>query len=85
LKQPREVSKMAIAVIKKLNFEKEKFPVVLVGGMFKSQIFEKKLKREIKKLTKKTKFILLRKKPVIGAIKLAIEKGYFSSETFFKK
>jgi N-acetylglucosamine kinase-like BadF-type ATPase len=73
----KEVSKMALAVIKKLNFEKEGFPVVLVGGMFKSKIFEKKLKREIKKLAKKAKFILLGKKPVIGAIKLAIEKVIF--------
>jgi len=69
----KEVSKMAISVIKKLNF-KEKFPVVFIGGMFKSQIFREKLEREIKKMTKKAKFILLKKKPVIGAVKLAIEK-----------
>jgi hypothetical protein len=49
----------------------------LVGGMFKSKIFEKKVKREIQKLAKKAKFILLGKKPVIGAIKLAIEKAIF--------
>jgi glucosamine kinase len=73
----REVSKMAISMIKKLNFEKEKFPVVFVGGMFKSQIFREKLESEIKNVAKKTKFILLRKKPVIGAIKLAKEKAIF--------
>lgn len=70
----KEVSKMAISVIKKLNFEKEKFPVVLVGGMFKSEIFRKGVENQIKKFAKNAKFILLRKKPVIGAIKLAIEK-----------
>jgi len=69
-----EVSKMAISVIKKLNFKKEKFPVVFVGGMFKSKIFRERVEEEIKKVAKKAKFILLKKKPVIGAIKLAIEK-----------
>jgi len=65
---------MAISVIKKLNFKKEKFPVVFVGGMFKSKIFRERVEEEIKKVAKKAKFILLKKKPVIGAIKLAIEK-----------
>jgi N-acetylglucosamine kinase-like BadF-type ATPase len=67
----KEVSKMAISVIKKLNFENEKFPIVLVGGMFKSKIFREKVEREIKKAAKKAKFILLKEKPVTGAIKLA--------------
>jgi N-acetylglucosamine kinase-like BadF-type ATPase len=74
----KEVSKMAISVIKKLNFENEKFPIVLVGGMFKSKIFREKVEGEIKKTARKAKFILLRKKPVIGAIKLAKEKVIFS-------
>jgi N-acetylglucosamine kinase-like BadF-type ATPase len=69
-----EVSKMAISVIKKLRFEKEKFPVVFTGGMFKSKIFRERVKNQIKKVAKNAKIILLRKKPVIGAIKLAIEK-----------
>jgi N-acetylglucosamine kinase-like BadF-type ATPase len=73
----KEVSKMAISVIKKLNFEKEKFPIIFVGGMFKSKIFREKVEREIKKTAKKAKFILLKKKPVIGAIKLAKEKAIF--------
>jgi N-acetylglucosamine kinase-like BadF-type ATPase len=69
----KEVSKMAILVIKKLNFEREKFPIVFVGGMFKSEIFREKVEREIKKVARRTNFILLKKKPVVGAIKLAIE------------
>jgi N-acetylglucosamine kinase-like BadF-type ATPase len=73
----KEVSKMAISVIKKLNFEREEFPVVFTGGMFKSKIFRGKVEREIKKTAKKAKFILLRKKPVIGAMKLAKEKAIF--------
>jgi N-acetylglucosamine kinase-like BadF-type ATPase len=70
----KEVSKMTISVIKKLNFEKEKFPVVFVGGMFKSEIFREEIKKEIKKFARKANFIVLKKKPVVGAVKLAIEK-----------
>jgi N-acetylglucosamine kinase-like BadF-type ATPase len=69
----KEVSKMAVSVIKKLNFEREKFTVVFVGGMFKSEIFREKVEREIKKVARRANFILLKKKPVVGAIKLAIE------------
>jgi N-acetylglucosamine kinase-like BadF-type ATPase len=69
----KEVSKMAILVIKKLNFKKEKFPVVFTGGMFKSEIFREEIEKEIKKFAPKANFILLNKEPVIGAVKLAIE------------
>jgi N-acetylglucosamine kinase-like BadF-type ATPase len=69
----KEVSKMAISVIKKLNLEKEKFPVVFTGGMFKSKIFREEIEKEIKKFAPKANFILLNKEPVIGAVKLAIE------------
>lgn len=70
----KEISKMAISVIKGLNFQKEKFPLVLVGGMFKSKIFLNEFKKEVKKNTKNAEFVLLKKSPVIGAIKLAIER-----------
>jgi len=70
----KEIAEMAISVIKKLGFEKEKFPVVLVGGMFKSEIFRKVVERKIKNVAEKAKFILPKEEPVIGAIKLAIEK-----------
>jgi N-acetylglucosamine kinase-like BadF-type ATPase len=69
----REVSKMTISVIKKLNFKNEKFPVVLVGGMSKSKIFRKEVEREIKKFSQRAKIIFLKKKPVEGAVKLAID------------
>jgi N-acetylglucosamine kinase-like BadF-type ATPase len=68
----KEAFLAAKAVIKKLGF-KEKFPLVLIGGMFKSKVFSMEVKRKIKKFAPKTKFILLKKKPVIGAVKLAIE------------
>jgi len=69
----KEVSKMAISVIEKLNLKKEKFPVVFTGGMFKSKIFKEEIEKEIKKFAPKANFILLNKEPVIGAVKLAIE------------
>lgn len=61
-------------VIKELGLQKQKFPLVLVGGMFKSKIVLNIVKKEIKKLAPKTKFIRPKKEPVIGAIKLALEK-----------
>lgn len=60
-------------VIKKLNFKKVEFILILTGGMLKSKIFTKIVKKEIKKFASKVKFIFLKRKPVIGAVKLAIE------------
>lgn len=59
--------------IRKLNFQKKKFPLVLVGGMFKSKIVLGTVKKEIKKFAKNSVFIRPTKEPVIGAVKLAIE------------
>lgn len=70
----KELSKMVISVIKKLKFEKEKFPLVLVGSVFKSRILFSEFQKEIKKVAKNVKFIFPKKEPVFGAIKLAIEK-----------
>lgn len=69
----KELALSVNTVIRKLNFQKRKFPLVLIGGMFKSNIFLKTVKKEIKKFAPKTEFILSKKKPVIGAVKLAIE------------
>jgi len=69
----KELALVAISVIKKLNFEKQKFPLVLVGSMFKSKIVLNTVKREIKKIAPKVEFIFPKEEPVIGAIKLAIE------------
>lgn len=70
----KELALAAISVIKKLNFEKQKFPFVLVGSMFKSKIILNEVKREIKRFAPKVKFIQPKTAPVIGAVKLAIEK-----------
>ena len=65
-----EIVKLAI---KKLNFQKKEFPLVLIGGMFKSEILLNTLKKEIKKFAPKAKIIFPKKEPVEGAVKLAIE------------
>ena len=68
-----ELSILAISVIKRLNFHNKKFPLVLIGAMFKSKIILNNLKKEIKKLAPRAELIFPKEEPVIGAIKLAIE------------
>lgn len=69
----QELALAAETVIKRLHFQKESFPLVLVGSMFKSQIVLAAFKKRTRKLAPKAKFIFVKKEPVIGAIKLAIE------------
>ena len=75
LKQAGQELALAVnTVVKKLNFQKQSFPLVLVGGMFKSKIVLNTVKKEVKKTAPKTKFILPKNEPVVGAVKLALEK-----------
>ena len=69
----KELALSVKTAIKKLNFQKVKFPLVMVGGMFKSKIVSDVVKKEVQKSAPKTQFILVKKEPVIGAIKLALE------------
>jgi N-acetylglucosamine kinase-like BadF-type ATPase len=69
----KELAQAAIPVIEKLNFKNEKFPLVLVGRMFESEILLNEVEKEIKKIAKKVKFLKPKFKPVVGAVKLAIE------------
>lgn len=69
----KELAQTAISVIKKLNFRNQKFPLVLVGKMFRSKIVLNTVKKEIKKIAPKVKFLKPEIEPVIGAVKLAIE------------
>jgi len=73
----KELAKMTISVIKKLTpplaRERVRFPLVLIGGMFKSKIILETVKKEVKRIAPKVKFILPKQEPVIGAVKLAIE------------
>lgn len=69
----KELALSAKTVIKVLGMQKRRFPLVLVGGMFKSEIILNTVKKEIKKVAPKVKFVHLKKEPVIGAVKLAKE------------
>lgn len=69
----KELALSANTAIKKLNFQRQKFPLVLVGGMFKSKIVLDTVKKEIKKIASKVRFIQPKIEPVVGAVKLAIE------------
>ena len=50
----------------------EDFPLILVGGMFKSGFLEKEIAQKVKKEDKKIDIIKPEKEPVFGAVKLAI-------------
>lgn len=68
-----ELIKMVKTVIEKLRFEKEKFPLVLVGGMFKSRIYLEEVKIKFRKIAPLAKVLILKKPAVLGAVKLARE------------
>jgi len=70
----KELALSANSVIKKLHFQKQKFPLVLVGSVFNSKIVSETIKKEVKTLAPRAKLILSKKEPVIGAVKLAIKK-----------
>jgi len=65
----------AQTVIKKLNFKNKEFPIVLIGRVFESEIVLKIVKREIRRIAPRAKFLIPQPKvePVVGAVKLAIE------------
>ncbi|MFC1630163.1 N-acetylglucosamine kinase [Patescibacteria group bacterium] len=69
----KEVALNATTVISRMNFQKIKFPLILVGSMFKTKIFLHTVKKEIKKSAPKAQIILLIKPPVNGSIKIALE------------
>ncbi len=68
-----ELSSLVINIIKRLEFKKE-FPLVLIGGMFKSEIFTNNFKKEIRKINSNALLIFPKEKPALGAVKLAKEK-----------
>ncbi|MFH1706293.1 MAG: BadF/BadG/BcrA/BcrD ATPase family protein [Patescibacteria group bacterium] len=61
------------AVIRKLDFQKTKFPLVLVGSMFNSGTVSATFKKEIRKVAPRAQFIRPKREPVFGAIRLALE------------
>jgi N-acetylglucosamine kinase-like BadF-type ATPase len=68
----KELALSAKTAIVNLKLEKEAFPLVLIGGMFKSKTIKKIVCQEIKKIAPGVKFVLV-KEPVKGAVKLALE------------
>ena len=68
----RELALSTNTVIRKLNFQKVKFPLVLIGSMFKSKIVLDTAKKEIRKFALRVKFIRPGVEPVVGAVKLAL-------------
>lgn len=71
----KELALSANTVIRKLNFQKIKFPLVLIGSMFNSKIILNTVKKEVKKIAPNAVFIRPKVEPVIGAVKLAIEQS----------
>ncbi len=69
----KELALSIKVIIKKLNFFKTKFPLVLVGSVLKSKIILDILKKEIKKIAPKVEFTIPKEEAVAGAVKLAIE------------
>jgi len=68
-----ELALSANTVIRKLGFGKKEFPLVVVGGMFKSKIVFNTTRKEILKKNPKVKLIFPREEPIVGALKLAKE------------
>ncbi|MBD3208109.1 MAG: hypothetical protein GF370_01470 [Candidatus Nealsonbacteria bacterium] len=69
----QELALAGKTVIKELGLGKSGFPLVLVGGMFKSKIVLEIVKREIKKEAHRVEFIRPIGDPVKGAVKRALE------------
>lgn len=69
----KELALSVKAVIRELNFSKEKFPLVLVGSVLNSKILLNTMKKEVKKVAPKVRFIQPKKEPVVGAVRLALE------------
>ena len=59
--------------VKKLGLKNKKFPLVLVGSMFKSNYFKKAFELYIKETCSKAEIIYPKDPPVSGAVKLALE------------
>ncbi len=70
----QELALSTKTVIKSLDLQKTRFPLVLVGSMFKSDIVLKTVKKQVRAFAKKADFILPKHEPVIGAVKIALEK-----------
>ncbi len=74
MRQAGEEAALAAEIaIKSLGFKRKKFPLVLVGSMFKSENFKRSFELHIKQSVSKANIIYPETPPVLGAVKLAIE------------
>jgi N-acetylglucosamine kinase-like BadF-type ATPase len=67
----------AKTVIEKLEFREVKFPVVLSGGMFRSDFLKKEVSSKISMFAPKAEVITLEEDPVVGAVKIAVKNFKF--------
>lgn len=72
-KAAQELSLSAETVIKKVGLENQDFPVVLIGGMFKSKLLSDQVRKKIKQFAPSAVFIRPTEDPVVGAVRLALE------------
>lgn len=72
LKAAKELSLSTKNVVNKLNL-KGSFPLVAVGGMFKSNFLKNKFSEKIRRFAPQVKIKKPDSKPVYGAVKLALE------------
>jgi len=79
----QELALAVNSVIEKLNFKKIKFPLVLVGNFFQSKVVLKTVKRGVREFAPKAEFIQPKNKPVVGAVKLALEQINGDTKDFF--
>lgn len=68
-----QLSHAAETVIKELRFEKKRFPLVLVGGMFNSQIVLQTVKKNLTKVAPGVCYLRPRREPVEGAVSVALD------------
>lgn len=68
-----ELILMVETVAKKLQMQKESFPLVMIGGVLqRDPIVTKRFEREVKKICPQARLIIPEEKPVYGAIRMAL-------------
>jgi N-acetylglucosamine kinase-like BadF-type ATPase len=81
-----ELSELAKAVIRQLQFEYTTFDLVLSGSLFqKGSMLEQPVKNTVLELAPKVNFITLDVPPVTGAIMLGIKAANHNTHPFFSK
>ena len=69
----QEAASAFIAVVKKLHFQKKKFPAVLSGSVCSSKSFFKVFQCYAKEIAPYADFIIVKDRPIQGAVNLALE------------